>query len=166
MPVNPRRPLNKNVDECNRLRHSARTMSKIILHLQQGLRVGCPDSVEVDDERIACNNVTLPGDFNPHNTKLYVIGNEYGALGAVWADNLQDAFDALCDEGFSAGLSVEEPVSEHDEEEVSRLGNAGEPHDLSNAWAGEVIFEAARDLKVLLKFAEARGAGVPHLGRI
>lgn len=142
-------------------------MSKITLHLQQkDNRVGCPESVEVNDERIACNDVTLPGDPNYHNTKLYVIGNEFGVCGAVWADNLQDAFDALCDEGFSAGLAIEEPVSEHDEEEVSRLGNAGEPHDLSNAWSGEVEFEPARDLKVLLKFAEARGAGAPNLGRV
>ena len=51
-------------------------------------------SVELDAEKILCNDIHLPNSrFNPHNVRLWVIGTEFGALGAVWADCEQDAFD-------------------------------------------------------------------------
>lgn len=108
---------------------------------------------EIESERVLANDVIFPGEFNPHDVRLWVIGNEFGALGAVWASEC-DAFDVLCDEGLSAGLMIDEP---DDDEEFVRLGNAGEPHDLSNAWIAEVSFDLARDWQTLCRFAEARG---------
>ncbi len=61
--------------------------------------------VELEDERILCNDIILPfGEFNPHNVRLWVIGNEFGALGAVWASHEQDALDELVDADLGGGL--------------------------------------------------------------
>jgi hypothetical protein len=135
-------------------------MKKITLHTKprNGGAFNCfpAMSPEIEPEHILANDVIFSGEFNPHGVRLWVIGNEFGALGAVWAGNDQDAFDILCDEGLSAGLMVDEPEDGEDEE-ISRLGNAGEPHDLSNAWIAEVDFQPARDWQTLCRFAEARG---------
>ena len=115
---------------------------------------------ELEPERIRCNDIVLPWERHPYGMKLYVIGNEFGAMGAVWAGNDQDAFDELCDAGLSGGLMVDHephPDGEPDES-VSFLGNAGEPHDLTNAWIAPVSFDLVRDAALLCKLAESRGA--------
>lgn len=121
--------------------------------------------VELSPEEILCNDIRLPGESHSGGMKLFVIGNEFGSLGAVWAEHAQDAFDELCDAGLSDGLACEEPEPEDEEseEEITRLGNHGEPHDLTNAWIQEVDFDPARDIAVLLKLAEARGMGATTL---
>ena len=120
--------------------------------------------VQLDPKEVLCNDIVLPGERQPQ--RLYVIGNEYGALGAVWAEHEQDALDALCDEGLSAGLMVDEGDVGIDEEGIERLGNAGEPHNLDNAWIQMARLTATEDFPLLLKFAEARGAGVANLDKL
>ncbi len=118
--------------------------------------------VELPDERILCNDVTLPWDFNPHNTRLWVIGNEYGALAAVWAEGAQDAFDALVDEGLGDTFLVpqedQDEATEEEREEWAHLGNAGEACDLTHAWIQQVRLDPVQDCELLCAFAEARGA--------
>jgi len=125
---------------------------------------------EVDPERIATNEVTLPGEGMYRKAKLWVIGNEFGPMGAVWATNEQDALDELVDQDLGAGILVDEDslasMSEEEQEELAHLGNASEPADLSYAWLHEVKFEPARDWYLLCKLAEARGAGADRLSDV
>lgn len=124
-------------------------------------------SIELLPEHIACNDVTLPWEYNPHNTRLFVIGNEFGALGAVWANHEQDAFDELVDQGYGDGLLLDpkdvEAMTEDEREDVSFLGNASEPCDLTNAWIQQVRLDPGQDCKLLCAFAEARGAAHNNL---
>lgn len=143
---------------------------KYTLYLKQNMPfASCPSIVELEAERILANDVTLPGDFNPYNTRLWVIGNEFGAMGAVWAQNESDALDELVDAGLGGGLLVDDPEPGEDDETLSYLGNAGEPADLTHAWLGVVDFHATHNahvLAILLKFAEARGAGAKNLDEL
>ena len=79
--------------------------------------------VELDLERIRCNNPHLPGEYNPHNVRLFVVGNEFGAMGAVWAQE-SDALDELVDADLGGRILIDETDADDDS---PRLGNAGEP---------------------------------------
>jgi hypothetical protein len=114
-----------------------------------------PGKCELEGERILCNDIHLPGSINYHNSGLWVIGNEYGPLGAAWG-NEQDALDALVDGDLAAGILIDEKDADEDS---PRLGNAGEPACLDNAWMGEVEFKPERDLALLLAFARAEVTG-------
>ena len=120
-----------------------------------------PRVAELEDSDILCNNVILPDEHNPHNVRLWVIGNEFGAICALWADCEQDALDELVDRGrgdsFLVSLEDQEAAGEEEREEWTGLGNAGEPCDLSRAWLAPVEFDPARDWKLLCRMAEARG---------
>jgi hypothetical protein len=123
--------------------------------------------VELDSARVLCNDVTFPWEFNPYGTKLYVIGNEYGTICAVWANCEQEAFDAMVDEGLGDSFLVSEEdqkdASEEEQEEWARLGNAGEPCNLDYAWIQGVRLNPALDCQLLCAFAEARGNGFKNL---
>jgi hypothetical protein len=143
---------------------------KFTLKLKQQMSFSsCPSLVELEDEKILANDVTLPSDSNPHNTRLFVIGDEYGPMAAVWARHEQDAFDELCDQGLSADLACDEP-SEGDEdsrEDISYLGNASEPHNLSTAWIGEAdLTDTQTYFGLWLKLAEAKGACAKNLSQV
>lgn len=142
---------------------------KVTLHLApyDGGPFNClpARTVELDTDHVICNDVVLPDEFNPHGVRLWVIGNEFGAIGAVWANCLQDALDELVDSGLGGGLLCDEPTSPEEEEDITRLGNFGEPADLTYVWAQEVQFDPARDWKLLCSFAEARGEGADNLDR-
>jgi hypothetical protein len=117
---------------------------------------------EVDPARVLLNDVTLPWDvgYGHRGVHLWVLGNEYGAMGAVWADSMDGAFDELVDADLAGGILIDE---EDADDETARLGNAGEPADLTNAWAEQVEFKPERDYKLLAAFAEGRGAGYDTL---
>lgn len=137
---------------------------KYTLTLAQNLPfASAPRFVELDAEHILTNDVILPGENHCYNMRLWCIGNEHGALGAVWATNEQDALDELCDAGLAAGLAIEE---EDADEETARLGNAGEPHDLTHAWMAVVELEPERDFRLCVHLAEARGACAENLDKI
>lgn len=127
--------------------------------------------VEMSPERVLANDVTFPWEGHPHNMRLFLIGNEYGALAAVWAGCDQDAFDEACDADLLAGLSCSDEDLEacdrgEDPEGVSRLGNAGEPVDLTHAWIRDVLLDIEKDGRLLVAFAEARGAGYRTLEEV
>ena len=136
--------------------------TKLTLNSINGGPFNCSPSreIELENERILCNDVMLPHDrFNPHNVRLWVIGNSFGALCAVWASCEQDALDEACNAGMLAGLAIEESdLEDVNKEECARLGNAGEPHDLTYAWMQTVRLEGAKDWELIARFAEARGA--------
>ena len=139
-------------------------MSKYTLKLTQGFPFAtCPISAELDAEKILCNDVMLPADFdegsryNPHNIGLYVIGHEFGPICAVWAGNDQDALDNAVDANMLDCLLVE--GDDADNEGHAGLGNAGEPFDLSYAWMARVEWDATRDIQLIVKFARAAESG-------
>lgn len=122
--------------------------------------------IELEAEKILCNNVVLPWEFNPHTVRLYVIGHEFGALAAIWADCTQDALDELIDTDNGKAFLVENPTAEDEaNDDLCRLGNAGELCDLTNAWIQTVRLDPAQDCKLLCAFAEARGANSDNLDR-
>lgn len=135
-------------------------MTKIKLSLApvNGGAFNCPPAreVELEPSRILCNDVILPWEtFNPHSVRLWVIGNEFGALGAVWASDQQEAFDILVDAGLGDGLLIEEADADEDS---ARLGNASEPANLDHAWIQLVDLKSEGQTKLLCQFAEARGS--------
>ena len=116
--------------------------------------------VELEDEKILCNNVVFPHEFNPHNVRLFVIGNEFGAIAALWGCE-HEILDDACDAGLMDSFAVSsEDYAKYDEaerEDCTLLGNASEPFDLTNAWMQAVRLDPAKDFALYLRFAEARG---------
>lgn len=140
----------------------------ITLTLQQKLPFAqAPRFVELAPERILCNDIVLPFEHHPHGMKLWVIGHEFGAIGAVWANHEQDALDKLVDSGLGDSLLISEEdqasATDEEREEWAHLGNAGEPADLTHAWIAPVEWDAKRDLELLCLFAEARGLCAENL---
>ncbi len=113
--------------------------------------------VELEQERILCNDVTFPWDYNPHHVCLWVVGNEFGVLGAAWG-NKQDALDEMADGDLLTSMAVDEEDAHEEGSEYTSLGNAGGPYDLTYAWMQRVDLSkmAVADL---CKLAECRGAG-------
>ena len=120
-----------------------------------------PRFAELDGENILLNDVNLPEHiehtFNPYNVTLWVIGNEYGALCAVWGSSEQDALDAAVDAGKLDCLMAEE--QDYDNEDLTPLGNASELFDLNSVWMGEVEFDAARDIKLIVALVRESAEG-------
>lgn len=145
-------------------------MKKITLHTkaQNGGAFNCFPAMthEIEPENILANNVIFPGEFNPHNVRLFVIGHEFGAIAALWASHDQEAFDILCDKNLSGAFLEDDQNQENEDGALAHLGNAGELHNLDNAWIAEVEFKPERDWQVMCKFAEARGANVENLDKI
>ena len=106
---------------------------------------------------VLCNDVILPGEYNPNRVRLWVISNEYGPVVAVWANNEGDAFDEMVNQGYEHFLIDEEAIEEG-EEDYSRLGNAGELCDLQYAHIAEVdLSKLPYELKEQFKAAREEG---------
>ena len=116
--------------------------------------------IDIQDELILCNDVTLPWEYNPHNTRLWLIYNEYGPLGVIWANHEQDALDAIVDAGLGNSLLIEESDATDDS---PRLGNACEPANLDYCAITPIRLDPAKDCRLLCHFAEARGANRDNL---
>lgn len=122
------------------------------------LRLQNGQEVELPDDRVYCNNIIFPWEYNPHNVRLWVI-HEVGPLCAVWAESEQDALDEMLDQGIESFLVSEEDfaaMTDEEKEELAYLGNASEPCDLTYAWLSVVKLEA-EDYQLIAKLAEARG---------
>lgn len=107
---------------------------------------------ELAESDILLNDVTMPGDYNPHNVRLWVIGHEFGPICALWAANEQDALDEMLDQGYEHFLVADEDFDFTLDEEgfYAYLGNAGEPCDLSYAWIKPIVLDEKRDFRLLL----------------
>lgn len=146
---------------------------KFTLHLSpvNGGPFNCrpAEDIELEADRIRATgsdcSATFPWDNSMgRHIRLWVVGNEYGALGAVWAEHESGAIDELIDSGLGGGLLVEECTPEEEEEmEYSRHGNAGELCDLTHAWIRPVEFNPQRDIRLICAIARADGAGATLL---
>lgn len=137
--------------------------------MKRTLRTNYGNTLELDEDRILCNDVRLPWESNYHNTRLWVIWNEFGAVCAVWADCEQDALDAMVDADLGNSFLVDagdvEKATEEERDEWAQLGNAGEYADLIYCGLAPVVFDESRDCRLLCAFAEARGNGQTTLDR-
>lgn len=141
-------------------------------------RLMTPNQSKVSPESIICNDVMLPATmdeasrYNPHNVRLWLIGHFHGPVCAIFASHEQDALDAACDANMMESMAVSEEdtkayydacdpnTGEHPEGvSYTHLGNAGELHDLDEAWIAEVDFEAERDILLIVKLARAAEGG-------
>ncbi len=120
--------------------------------------------VELETDRILCNDVTFPWEYNPHNIGLWIVGNEFGVLGAAWG-NEQDALDEMADADLLTSCANDEEHAEHAQDDEGQtecdcayLGNASEPYDLTNVWMQRVDLNAL-DKKDCVILADARGRG-------
>jgi hypothetical protein len=130
-------------------------------------------TLDMKPEEILTNDVTFP--WERHITPLWIIGNEFGPIAAVWARTEQDALDEACDAGLTAGLSTSTTEEEIDamteeerdewEETITRLGNAGEPHDLTYLWMQEADLNET-PVQTIAALAEARGLGLSNLSEL
>ena len=121
---------------------------------------------ELGEQDILLNDVTMPGDYNPHRVRLWVSGHEYGPICAVWATNEQEALDEMLDQGYLQFLVADEDFNETLDEQgfYAYLGNAGELCDLSYAWIKPIVLEPARDFRLLLDMHLASYLGQKTLG--
>lgn len=117
---------------------------------------------ELVESDILLNDVTMPGDYNPNNVRLWVIGHEFGPICALWAANEQEALDEMLDQGYEQFLVADEDLDFTLDEQgfYAYLGNAGEPCDLSYAWIKPIVLDEKRDFRLLLNMY--LGA---HMGR-
>lgn len=123
--------------------------------------------VELNPDRIMANNVVFPWESNPHKVRLFVVGNEFGPVAAAWADCVQDALDEAMDADLLNSFLVDDADKLWTDEldDCTPLGNAGELCDLTNAWIQEVdLTPSETNVRLLVEFAEARGAGKETLG--
>lgn len=117
---------------------------------------------DLPGEHILVNDVpVLPGERNPYNMRLWVIGHEYGPIVALWATNEQDALDDMLDQGYQHFLVAPEDVDANGD--YAYLGNASEPCNLDYAWIHPVPLEKERDFKLCIDFTEARVCGSDNL---
>jgi len=113
----------------------------------------------VAGENIKVNDFMLPAGidstcrYNPNNTRLWIIGHTFGAVGCVFAGNAQDALDNAVDLNLMDHCLSED--QDYDNEELTPLGNAGELFDLSDIWLAEVDFKVERDIKLILALVQA-----------
>jgi hypothetical protein len=151
------------------------TMTKHTLHLapvDRGAFCCIPArKIELEGERIRMDCADAePCIYPGHrgNAGLYVVGNEYGALGAVWCSHEGDAIDALVDADLAGGILIDDEtlaaMSEEEREDVHYAGNAGEAVDLDHAWIQRVHIDGARDWRLIAAMAEATGANADTLG--
>lgn len=126
------------------------------------------EDIQLDPEKIFCNDVVFPHEFNPHTKRLFIIGNEFGPLCAVWASDDREALDNAVDlDQMDSFLVSEEDARADDPEEdadgICRLGNASEPFDLTYGWIRHAPVDPIKTPWLALAFAEARGAGARTL---
>jgi len=116
---------------------------------------------EIESDHIAGCPVFFPWEGRHGAESLFVICNEFGAMGAVWADNESDALDALIDANLGGGIEIDEPedLSDDEMDYVSRAGNDSRAVDLTHCSILVASFDPVRDLALICAFHEARGAG-------
>ena len=83
-----------------------------------------------------------PGHYNPHRVRPWLIHNEYGVLGVVFAPDLTEALDLLADDG-----RMDCQREDDTECELVHLGNDGATYDLTYVGYDEVSlpFDVAVD---------------------
>lgn len=132
-------------------------MKKIILPDSDGRR-----NILIEPDRILCNEVVLPGEPNPANTKLWVVSCEEGYhtihMGAVWANHEGQTIDLLVDADLADAIILSEEDLrrlESKESDWPTAGNNDVPVDLTYVSFRRIDFVPERDWKILCMFDKA-----------
>jgi hypothetical protein len=74
------------------------------------------------------------GESNPHKIRPWLLHDHGFTVAVVFASCEQDVLDIACDEGKLERylISESEMKDYEDEEGITYLGNAGEPHDIES----------------------------------
>jgi hypothetical protein len=101
----------------------------------QGIKFTEADIVEIDD--------WIPEEeYNPHRVVPWLLHDHGFVVAVCFASCLQDAIDAAVDDGkMERYLLSDEDIVDYDggeDERISYLGNAGEPHDIETLEAIEL----------------------------
>jgi hypothetical protein len=125
---------------------------------------------DLEPRDIVCNDVILPSEFdhasryNRHNVSMWLIGNEYGAVCAIFASHEKDALDSACNIGMMEEFLIhKDSTTGLYDKDGTTLGNDGKLHDLDHCWVAEADLQAERDIKLIVKLARADEAGHDHL---
>jgi hypothetical protein len=118
-------------------------------------------TVEIDPALILCNDVVLPRSidceaYNPHHVRLWCIGHTFGAVCAVWASE-HEALDVAVDGNMMDCFMAED--QDHDDENLTVLGNASELFDLSDVWLEQVVLDPVRDIQLIVALVRASENG-------
>jgi hypothetical protein len=131
------------------------------------INVGAGNIIKLESNRILCNDVVLPWEQTKGSSRLTIIFNQFGPVGAVWANDVKEALDILADASLADGILVDtdtyEAMPDKEQQNCPTIGSYGEPADLTYASFGYAILSETTDCKMLCKFAEARGAGFDSL---
>ena len=126
--------------------------------------------VDLNEKDIYCNDVVLPEEFNPNHVHLFVVLHQFGPIAAIWAAE-HELLDVAVDLGVMDCFALDEAdCAKHDHNEANayecencegcaRLGNASEPFNLDDCHVQQVDLDPSKHWKLLIAFAEARGAG-------
>jgi len=89
-----------------------------------------------DKDIVDVEDCVYAGEFNPHNIHPFLFHDHGYVLCVVFASHLQDALDKAVDEDkldrFQVDAKEVEAMTDAEAEELSFLGNAGEPFDIEN----------------------------------
>jgi len=126
-----------------------------------------PSTATLDGEAINPTDAVFPREIdadapsNPYNVRLWVIGHQFGAVCAVWASHEQDALDRAVDTNRMDFCLAE--TQDYDDEALTALGNASELFDLSEVWIAPVVWDAARDIHLIVAMVRAHESGADTL---
>lgn len=122
-------------------------------------------TVELAPEKIMTGDIIFPWEFNPNNVGLFIVFNEYGPLFAIWGEE-HEILDIAVDSNLLDRCLIDEKefskMNEDEKEDITYLGNASEPFDITNINYKRVDL-IKQDIKLLCKLAEARGANANNL---
>lgn len=128
-------------------------------------RPGLTGQFTLEGKRMIANNVIIPGEYNPHNVGVWVIGNEFGPIAMVWAESLQDALDEAVDQNLMDSEQVPDEefakMTEDEKEDLAFLGNASEPFHQDYLWAERI--NRRDNPELMAAFAEAHEETKDHL---
>ena len=120
----------------------------------------------LDADKVMSDNVTLQHEHQVGYSSLWILGNEFGPLCAVWAPHDQGALDAAVDADLLDSLLIPEAdIDAYHDDEVVRAGNASEPFASAYLWIKSAPM-CDQSRMVVAWFAECRGAAVDTLGAL
>lgn len=72
------------------------------------------------------------GEYNPHNVRPWLLHDHGFCVAVVFADCLQDALDIAADDNRLNGFFLtDEDLKDYKDDDITYLGNASEPFDIS-----------------------------------
>ena len=121
---------------------------------------------DLDQDKVMTDDVTLRHEYQVGYSQLWLIGNEFGPLAAVWASHESDALDAAVNANLLDSLLLEESdLDAYHESEYTRAGNASEPFESAHLWIKLAPIGEQTTL-TQIRFGECRGAAVDNMGAL